>query len=172
MPSAQTAAEAAFKFLKRFRHLFAPASASEEFRQTDGIKTPVGDRITFARFIGGVPVLEDQITIFVDKSRAVILVNSELRPLRRVSTANVKKALDGAAVGSAAVSCVMARAGVKDADIRPALEKGYSVTKDGSAILAWRVTFDTREPPAAWEVLVEAASGRVLSVSNIAAYGK
>ncbi|HZG54418.1 MAG TPA: hypothetical protein VEZ40_20120 [Pyrinomonadaceae bacterium] len=172
IPSARTAPEAAAKFLERFRRLFAPVKMSGDFRQIGETKTPSGDRITFARFIGGLPVLEDQITIFVDKSHAVTLVNNELQPLRRVSTADAKKALGETAARVAAVKCVTAWAGVKDANIRPVSEKGYFVTKDGSAILVWRVRFDTREPLAAWEALIEATSGRVLSVSNLAAYGK
>lgn len=172
VPSARTAPEAASKFLERFRGMFAAVKVSTDFRQTGETKTPFGDRITFARFIGGLPVFEDQITIFVDKTHAITLVNSELLSLRHVSQAGTAKALDGVAAGVAAVNCVTARTGVKDVNVTPASEKGYFVTKGGRAVLVWRVRFDTREPLAAWEVLVEAASGRVFSVSNIAAYGK
>jgi Zn-dependent metalloprotease len=172
MPRAHSAREAAHEFLKRFRGLFGPEAGAEEFRQTNEIATAVGNKITFKRFIDGLPVLEDEITIVVDKSHAVTLVNSDLHPLRQVSSADATKSLDGEAASAVAVKCVVKSAGVKDPDVSPASEQGYFVTKDGRAVLVWRITFDTREPLASWEVLVEAASGRVFSVDNIAAYKK
>jgi Zn-dependent metalloprotease len=170
VPTGRTAAEAARYFLKKFRRLFAPMNSSEELRQVDDVETTTGNKITYARFINGLPVFGEQIAIFVDRSHAITLVNSELYPLRQTSFTAVTATIGAEEAANIAINCVRAKGSIKDTDIRPSTEKGLFVARRSLAVSVWRIKFDTREPLGAWEVLVEVRSGKVVWLSNVASY--
>jgi subtilisin-like proprotein convertase family protein/transcriptional regulator CtsR len=102
------------------------------------------------------------LSVHVGSDLTIRSVNQDLEPIsERVGIVAPK---DPTGAIRAAVAAVNAADGPTK---RPAATAGVFMQK-GTPVVAWRITFDTHSPPGAWEVLVAARNGTVLSLRNMA----
>lgn len=158
-------------FVARKRELLVnPQTEFGQVRPVREIQPPAGTYVIFERYFNGLPVFDNEVKVTLTRaSDTVNMLFSHMEEMKSVAdTSATRSAGDAREI---AIAAVRNDEEITDSVVEAHVQPGY-VRVNEEVILVWKVNFDTREPLAAWEVLVEAASGRVFSVANVAAYGK
>lgn len=162
---ASTPSEAAQLFLTRYKNFFTNTPAFDEFRQIHEVKSLTGTSLGFARIHAGYPVVDDLLSLTVDKQMAITQINNSFTPIRKPLQAN-SLTIDKAHAVQTAVTALAEPQAVAD---QPAAVLSVAVVNE-SAVAVWKVTFKTRKPPASWQILVDANSNDVVAKRNVAVY--
>ncbi len=175
VPGATNIRDAAEKYLRRnARELgIAPIVNSRDagsgLRVVDEKKSLTGTHLTYRQFYNNLPVFNEQLKVSVNKNLQITQVSSDVEPVGGGS----RDVLDTIIGSSEADAIKAAIAAVKATDApvnTPKAEVGIITSKDAEAATVYRVTFSTKNPGAAWVVLVDAKTLEVLSVKNVARY--
>lgn len=138
-----------------------------DLRPVKEVDSLSGKFIIYERTYQGLPVFDDQLMILVDKSNKITALNSSLSDI--TDTAQLALPQASTAASSAAIESV----GAKSEAIDRKVEQGVvvvSMAAKVTPVAAWKVTFKTRSPAAAWRVLVDGNTNAVLSKNNVAQY--
>lgn len=129
------------------------------------VETRMGTHLTYTQTLNGVPVKGGLIQVHVGKDQKVFLVNSDLITVLP-NVRFTKPGIAGQAVIDAALISVPRQG---PAVSTPVVEPMVLVEK-GTPRGIFRVTFVTHQPPADWEVLLDASSLKPVRVTNQAQY--
>lgn len=165
VPGARTPSEAAQLFLTRYKKFFTNTPRFDEFRQIHEVKSLTGTSLGFARLHGGFPVIDDLLSINVDKQMAIIQINNSFTPIRKPLQTNPLQ-VDKAHAVRTALTTLEEPQYVAD---QPAAVLSVTVVNE-RAVAVWKVTFKTRKPAASWQILVDAKSNDVVAKRNVAVY--
>lgn len=142
---------------------------TNELRPVKEVESLTGKIIIYERTYQGLPVFDDQLMILVDKTNRIIALNSDLSPISETP------ALVFPQDSSSAITAAIDAVGAKSEAIDTQVEQGVVVAMAASKVTpvsTWKVTFRTRSPAAAWRVLVEGNTNKVLSKNNVAQYAE
>ena len=162
---ARTAEAAAQGFLKANAGALNLSSNLGELQPFLVQESLTGHHIRFKQVYQGQPVFGGWLSVHTDKSFTVRLLNHDMIPMPGAG----KRALAKGDTARAIETAVSAVPSTEGPSTTPMAESGV-VIKNGSPVSAVRVTFDTRVPAAAWEVMIDSETYRSLSVKNIAHY--
>jgi Zn-dependent metalloprotease len=140
-----------------------------DLRPIKEVETLSGKLIVYERMYQGLPVLDDQLMILVDKANRITTLNSNLSLI--TDTVPIALPQDSSAAIAAAIDAVAAKSEPIDTAVQQAVVVSRAASK-ATPIGAWKVTFKTRAPAAAWRVLVEGNTNKVLSKNNVAQYAE
>jgi len=175
VPGATGIRDAADKYLQRNARelnidpIINSRDAGSGLRVVEEKKSLTGTHLTYRQFYNNLPVFNEQLKVSVNKNLQVTQVSSDVEPVG----AGSKSGFDTKIGSSEAEAIKAAVAAVKATDAPtnpPKAEAGIITSKSADAATVYRVTFSTRNPGAAWVVLVDAKTLEVLSVRNVARY--
>jgi len=157
--------ETAGKFLRLTLRLFGLRKGFSELRLEREVRSLTGTTLTYQRYYADLPVLNDEITVRVQNNNTIVGVNSSLdlitRPVKLLSPR------DSATAVEAAAKAVSSASGPADT---PVAQAAVMINQNGSPFVVWLVSFKTREPAAAWNVVVDAKTNNIISMTNLAQY--
>lgn len=165
VPAAKTPSEAAQLFLTKYKRYFSNTPRFDEFRQIHEVKSLTGTSLGFARLHAGFPVIDDLLSVFVDKRMTIIQINNSFTPIRKPLQATPLRVNKAHAVQTALTALGEQQYVVA----QPAAVLSVVVLNE-MAVAVWKVTFKTRKPAASWQVLVDAKSNQVIAKRNVAVY--
>lgn len=156
-------------FIARQRKLLVETQTEiAPLRPVKTIKTPTGPHVIFERYLNDLPVFDNDVTVTMTKAGDTVnLLLSNQTEIRSAEDTVPDQSAERAR--QIAVAAVKSQDGVTDPIITTREKKGYLVVDDEAA-LVWKVSFDTRSPLGAWEVVVDADTGDVLSKGNVGHY--
>jgi Zn-dependent metalloprotease len=140
---------------------------TNELRAIKEVESPTENFIIYERFYQSLPVFDDQLMIVVDKANRITALNSNLSPITETAALVVPQ--DSAAASVAAEEAVGAKSDAVDKRVQAGVVVVRTASKT-TPISAWKVTFKTRSPAAAWRVYVDGNTNKVLSRNNVAQY--
>lgn len=140
---------------------------TNDLRQVKEVESLSGKFIIYERTYQGLPVFDDQLMVLVDKTNKITALNSNLSAL--TETVQLASPQNASTAISAAVDAVGAKGEAIDMDVEPGVVIARTASKV-TPVSAWKVTFKTRSPAAAWRVLVDGNTSRVLAKNNVAQY--
>ncbi len=162
---AKTPSQAAQLFLKKYKRQFTNTPGLDEFRLTHEVKSLTGTSLSFTRLHAGFPVVDDRLSIFVDKGMAIIQIKNDFTPVTkplRSGPLSIVKVL--------AIQTALTAVGEQETPVeQPSAILSIAVL-NGMAVAVWNVTFKTRKPAASWQILVDAKSDEVIVKRNVALY--
>ncbi|HZH99122.1 MAG TPA: proprotein convertase P-domain-containing protein, partial [Fimbriimonadaceae bacterium] len=164
VPGASNAVDAATKFLQAHQEILGLSTTLAELKLNSQVESLTGFHVRYDQQIAGLQAFGGGLSVHLDKNLNVVLVNHDLLPVSGSAKTVVRPQNPDAAIAAA----VAAVPGAGPATV-PMVEPG-TLVQNGSVVSAWRVTFDTTVPAAAWEVMVDGLTGRVLRKRNIACY--
>ncbi|MCS6776655.1 MAG: proprotein convertase P-domain-containing protein [Chloroherpetonaceae bacterium] len=162
VPGAQTPAEAARSYLQTHRDALGLSEDLSELQQVRQVESLTRHHVTYQQTYRGLPVFGGYISVHLNKQQAVELVNADLVPIT-VEAPLIMAVPEGQAVHTAVQAVGAPLLSPPQAEIGVLVERGRPAA-------VWRVTFMTSDPGADWEVMVDAARGKVISARNIARY--
>jgi Zn-dependent metalloprotease len=163
VPGATTPRDAAQRFLTTNHAALGLSANLGELQQIRDFGSLTAFHVIYQQVYSGLPVFGGQTGVHLNRDLAVTLLNHDLIPITKPAAIETPKNPDLAV--RAAVEAVNAGE-VRDA---PKAEPGVLVEK-GVPLPVWKVTFGTRSPGAAWMVMVDAKTNRVLWLRNVAQY--
>lgn len=162
---AVTPSEAAQLFLSKYKKEFTNTPEFDEFRLTHEAKSQTGTSLTFTRLHAGFPVIDDLLSMFIDKEMAIVQINNNFTPVKKPLRTDSLPVSKAHAVQTALTAFDEPQTPVE----QPAAVLSVSVLDD-TAVAVWKVTFKTRKPAASWQILVNAKSDQVIAKRNVALY--
>ncbi|MCX6640145.1 MAG: T9SS type A sorting domain-containing protein [bacterium] len=151
LPQGSTQKEMVENFLFQNRQLLGQAEDSEAVFKLDGItEIAAGQRYLYSYQVHGLPIFETQLVLLVKGEKVLTLFNTPPEKIIRASVPAL----------TAAQALSIAERALKNTQFRrsPQIELGY--TPGGR--LVYRVKLPGLDPPADWEVWVNAGNGEVL----------
>lgn len=122
--------------------------------------SPGASHVQFQQTIGGVPVEGATLNVGVDRGNGVQLVVSGYKAnLPQISTTP-------RVTTEAAIATARAATGAQGV-LAAAPQTRLVIYADGPAALAWKVTLSTDAPAGAWEVFVDASSGKTIATRSL-----
>jgi len=166
VPGAKTPSEAAQLFLKKYKRLFTNTPRLDEFVKIQGSKTLTGTSLSFGRHHAGLPVIDDQLSVFVNKGLNIVQIASNFKPIKIPLESRQPFPIGKASAVQTALTAIS----VQTSPVQQPVAILSVAVMNEVAVAVWKVTFKTREPAASWQVLVDAKSGQVLAKRNIALF--
>lgn len=131
-----------------------------DLRDTATTSSPAGAHVQFQQTIHGVPVEGAMLNVGVDRGNGVQLVVSGYKDnLPQISTTPRVTA-------EAALAAARSATGAQGA-LAAAPQTRLVIYAEGTAALAWKVTLSTDAPAGAWDVFVDAISGKPIATRSL-----
>jgi Zn-dependent metalloprotease len=165
IPGAVTPSEVAQLFLSEYKKEFTNTPEFDEFRLIHEAKSLTGTSLTFTRLHAGFPVIDDLLSMFIDKEMTIIQINNNFTPVRKPLQTDALPVTKAHAIQTALTDFAELQNPVE----QPAAVLSVAVL-DELPVAVWKVTFKTRKPAASWQILVNAKSDQVIAKRNVALY--
>lgn len=131
-----------------------------DLRDAATISSPAGAHVQFQQTINGVPVEGATLNVAVDRGNGVQLVVSGYKAnLPQISTTPRVTA-------EAAIATARSATGARGA-LAAAPQTKLVIYAEGTAALAWKVTLSSDAPAGAWDVFVDAISGKTIATRSL-----
>ncbi len=141
------------------------ASSNDHFDFQSSRKSLSGETLRFQQTINGVPVYEGDIAVHFNKSGEVTYA-TEVAVSKKLKTVDTNPAVSK----ENAFSKAMTAADIKGEITHQENNLYVFLTESGETKLVHRVVINSFDTPGDWEVMVDAHSGEVLRVQDIADY--
>jgi Zn-dependent metalloprotease len=164
VPAARSPRDAAARFLRGRAAAFGLSNSLAELQEAGAIESLTGTHLHYRQRYAGLPVFDGRLAVHTDAGTAVTGVEQDLVPIDRPAPL----AAPGTPARAIAAGLRLLPAGTP-LRFAPAAEPGVWVDR-GVPRTGWRVQLATRSPAADWELLVDAATGQVVSARNRACY--
>lgn len=131
-----------------------------DLRDSATISSPGGTHVQFQQTLNGVPVEGATLNVGLDRANSVQLVVSGYQAnLPQISTTPRVTA-------AAAIATARSTTGAQGA-LAAAPQARLVIYAEGTAALAWKITLSTDAPTGAWDVFVDAISGKPIATRSL-----
>ncbi|MBI3893348.1 MAG: M36 family metallopeptidase [Candidatus Wallbacteria bacterium] len=160
-PMGSTPEEAARNFLRKNARVFAMQSTTGDLKTMQVRESLAGQHVRMLQHVKGLPVIGAEVSVHMDKDLRVQTVNNAYVPgLANLDTASTVSR-------EAAIEAARKAAGVTGELRAPATAEKAVFAKGGVAAVAWRTMVPSSKPLGDFEVVVNAKTGKVLSLQNL-----
>jgi predicted small secreted protein len=163
-PLPGTAVEAAKMYLRQHHQLFKMNSSLEDLQTIQVQKSPAGNHVRMNQTYNGIPVYHGDVVISLNNNNVVTFVSNNYKP--DLSVEHLTPSLSSERARSILKESVPIRGTIyfqNEAEL-------MIYAEEQPARLVYRVEMVTNEPRGDWEGFVDAITGEVLNVRDIAFY--
>ncbi len=161
-PMGQSPEEAARGFLKTNAGMFTMQEGSNlDLKTVEVQESAAGQHVRFIQQAEGLPVWQGNVSVHMDKALRVQAVNSHYVPIPKVASGKTAipqaKAVEMARLAARVEGSLRGEPSVRQ----------VVYAEEGTPVKAWEVVLPSSEPLGDFEVVIDAASGRLLSLVNL-----
>lgn len=157
--ASETPKDAARAFLASNARILGLSENLSELRLLREVESLTGTHVTYQQVYAGLPVIQGQLSVHLNKNNVVQLVNHDLKPITRSLRINTPQNAEKA------IQAALAATGTLVPTTQPKTEAGVLVS-GGTPRSVWRVRYVDNSQIADFDVMVDGDTLKVITVRN------